>query len=88
MCSIDLRSRSYLLRLWREWRDGCWIQRASLEDALTGERIGFRDLKALFEHLGRAETDLAGTDPVLAAGEARGGEDGSKAGGSERTRDS
>ena len=51
MSSIDLRSKSYLLRLWSEWRDGRWVQRASLEDAHTGERMGFADLESLFDHL-------------------------------------
>lgn len=42
--------RSYLLRLWRaESPDQSW--RASLEDAHTGERIGFAGLEELFAFL-------------------------------------
>jgi hypothetical protein len=42
---------SYLLRLWREnGEDGmCW--RVSLENAETGERVGFADLDELFDYL-------------------------------------
>ncbi len=48
---------SYLLRLWRDSREeGLW--RASVEDPRTGERRGFADLEALFEHL-RQSTGLA-----------------------------
>ena len=65
MSSINLRSRSYLLRLWREWRDGRWIQRASLEDGRTGERVGFADVEALCHHLRLAATSLSGTDSVV-----------------------
>jgi hypothetical protein len=38
-----------LLRLWREGPEGAW--RASLQDAESGERIGFADLERLFAHL-------------------------------------
>lgn len=38
-----------LLRLWREGPDGAW--HASLQDAESGERIGFADLERLFAHL-------------------------------------
>ena len=38
-----------LLRLWREGRGGAW--RASLQDAESGERIGFADLERLFAYL-------------------------------------
>jgi len=44
---------SYLLRLWRTSTDGQGVWRASLTDPLTGERIGFADLEALFEFLRR-----------------------------------
>ncbi len=40
---------SYLLRLWREFRQSPW--RASLESAETGERKGFADLDGLFAFL-------------------------------------
>ena len=51
MSTINLRTRSYLLRIWSEWQDGRWVQRASLSDAHTGERLGFTGLEALCEHL-------------------------------------
>jgi hypothetical protein len=42
---------AYLLRLWQvgSGQESTW--RASLEDAHTGERYGFTDLKALFRFL-------------------------------------
>jgi hypothetical protein len=40
--------QSYLLRLWKAEQTG-W--RASLEDARTGERIGFANLEQLFVFL-------------------------------------
>ena len=40
-----------LLRLWRERPGGMW--RASLQDAESGERIGFADLERLFAYLRR-----------------------------------
>jgi hypothetical protein len=68
--------RSYLLRLWRVSGGGCshqaaeeTIWRASLQDALTDERIGFASLGDLFEFL-RRETD-AMTDETAEHGEAR-----------------
>ena len=42
-----------LLRLWRE--GGSW--RASLQDAESGERIGFADLDHLFAYLRRLTGD-------------------------------
>jgi hypothetical protein len=53
---------SYLLRLWRVGGDGGThreeeaVWRASLESPLTGERIGFASLDALFAFL-RQQTD-------------------------------
>lgn len=44
---------SYLLRLWRVNEADKIIWRASLEDPNTGKRIGFADLKGLFEFLER-----------------------------------
>jgi len=38
-----------LLRLWRVGAGGAW--RASLQDAESGERIGFADLEHLFAYL-------------------------------------
>ncbi len=38
-----------LLRLWREGAEGAW--RASLQDAGSGERLGFADLEQLFAYL-------------------------------------
>ncbi len=40
---------AYLIRLWRTEPDGPW--RASLEDARTGERIGFSDLAQAYAYL-------------------------------------
>ena len=40
-----------LLRLWREGAAGAW--RASLQDAESGERLGFADLERLFAYLRR-----------------------------------
>jgi hypothetical protein len=51
-----------LLRLWREGAGGAW--RASLQDAESGERLGFADLERLFAYLRRltSETpDACGT---------------------------
>jgi hypothetical protein len=39
--------RSYLLRLWRADGDGEPVWRASLEDAVSGERRGFATVEAL-----------------------------------------
>ena len=44
-----------LLRLWREGPGGAW--RASLQDAESGERIGFADLERLFAYLRRLTSD-------------------------------
>jgi hypothetical protein len=44
---------AYLIRLWRTGPDGPW--RVSLEDAKTGERVGFEDLAAACAYL-RAKT--------------------------------
>jgi len=38
-----------LLRLWRDGAGGAW--RASLQDAESGERLGFADLERLFAYL-------------------------------------
>lgn len=62
----DLRAalyQSYLLRLWAAEDDGlrCW--RAALEDARTGERIGFATLEELFAFLmRRTEDNMLGED--------------------------
>ena len=40
---------AYLLRLWRENRDGCW--RVLLENPNEKERIGFANLDELVEFL-------------------------------------
>ena len=53
---------SYLLRLWRTSTDGQGVWRASLTDPLTGERIGFADLEALFEFLRRQTAPLSEPD--------------------------
>jgi hypothetical protein len=56
---------SFILRLWRgrEGEDGGW--RASLEDPLTGERVGFGSLDEMFEFL-RKQTTAA---PAIGANE-------------------
>jgi hypothetical protein len=46
---------AYLLRLWRVGSEGEVAWRASLEDGHTGERQGFADLDALFNHV-RSQT--------------------------------
>ena len=43
--------RSYLLRLWTSVHNGEVIWRASLEDANTGERLGFATLERMFDFL-------------------------------------
>jgi hypothetical protein len=42
---------SYLLRLWQSGRKGKAVWRASLESPMTGERLGFANLKELFAFL-------------------------------------
>ena len=42
---------SYLLRLWKVKAAGETLWRASLENPITGERLGFPDLEALFTYL-------------------------------------
>jgi hypothetical protein len=44
-----------LLRLWRDGSGGAW--RASLQDAESGERIGFASLEQLFAYLRRLTND-------------------------------
>ena len=44
-----------LLRLWRDGPAGPW--RASLQEAESGERIGFADLDRLFAYLRRMKED-------------------------------
>jgi hypothetical protein len=48
---------SYLLRLWRAREGEQLVWRASLDDPLTGERIGFIELEAMFNYL-RQKTEL------------------------------
>jgi hypothetical protein len=43
--------RSYLLRLWREERQGVQVWRASLQSVQTGERLAFASLEALCDFL-------------------------------------
>ncbi len=49
---------AYLLRLWRTGPRGPW--RASLEDAKTGERIGFGNLSEVFFYLHSKAGDIGG----------------------------
>ena len=55
---------SYLLRLWMvEAADrNCW--RASLESPITGERLGFQDLEALFTYLECVTQDPSALQPL------------------------
>jgi hypothetical protein len=55
---------SYLLRLWREERDGQYIWRASLEIPFEEKRRAFADLAALFRFL-EAETAPAEPDQAV-----------------------
>lgn len=50
---------SYLLRLWMVKSAGETLWRASLESSLTGDRLGFPDLEALFLYLERITQDRA-----------------------------
>ena len=45
------RYLAYLVRLWQVQDRGVFVWRASLEDAHTGERHGFSDVKSLFAFL-------------------------------------
>ncbi len=45
------RYSSYLLRLWQTASGGELVLRASLENAHSGERVGFANLDDLFEYL-------------------------------------
>jgi hypothetical protein len=45
------RYLAYLVRLWQVQDRGVFVWRASLEDAHTGERHGFSDMKSLFAFL-------------------------------------
>lgn len=56
---------SYLLRLWRVKGEGVAHWRASLERVGSDERLGFKDLAALFaylEELVKCESDDVGRD--------------------------
>ena len=52
------RYSSYLLRLWQTASSGELAFRASLEDAHSGDRVGFADLDDLCDYL-RAQAGLA-----------------------------
>ena len=49
---------SYLLRLWQVKREADLIWQASLQNAHTGERIGFATMEALLSYL-REQTEAA-----------------------------
>lgn len=49
---------AYLIRLWRTGPDGPW--RVSLEDAKTGERVGFEDLATACAYLSTKTQEEAG----------------------------
>ena len=58
---------AYLLRMWRTGPQGPW--RASLEDAETGERIGFGSLAEAFGYLrAKAHGPMADRDDVALRG--------------------
>jgi hypothetical protein len=64
------RYYAYLLRLWPENVDsqGAASWRATLEDAHTGERLGFANLEQLFTHLmqlaeGHSKGSTEASDP-------------------------
>jgi hypothetical protein len=48
------------LRLWRDGADGAW--HASLQDAESGERLGFATLEHLFAYLLRLTDDAPEAD--------------------------
>jgi hypothetical protein len=48
-----------LLRLWRDQHGGVW--RASLQDAESGERLGFADLERLFAYLRQLTSEAPNT---------------------------
>ena len=52
---------SYLLRLWRTGETSPW--KASLEDPVTGRRLGFGNLQVLFAFLRRQTQSSVITDP-------------------------
>jgi hypothetical protein len=55
---------AYLIRLWREGENRPW--RATVEDAHTGERVGFANLRRMFEFLeDQTEKTASGKDPSL-----------------------
>ena len=55
---------SYLLRLWREEGGQTARWRGSLQDSLSGERVGFASLEELFGYLRRGTGELAERDDV------------------------
>jgi hypothetical protein len=48
---MQSHSRSFLLRLWQVQSEGGWKWFYSLENPMTGERIGFKDLRLLYGKL-------------------------------------
>jgi hypothetical protein len=54
---------AFLLRMWREDRDGLHLWRAVLQDAQTREEQYFVDLAALVDYL-RAEFSETGSGPA------------------------
>ena len=57
MTELQGHYSSYLLRLWQTASGGELVYRASLENARTGERVGFSNLDDLFDYL-RAQAGL------------------------------
>lgn len=57
------RYKAYLLRMWRAYRGGQWVFRASLESIHTGEHCNFSSLEALITFL-RNEALECSTDEI------------------------
>ena len=60
MDSHPVDYHSFLLRLWRTDSDGPW--QASLEDPVTGEKVGFKTVKRLCFYLLAATSARADAD--------------------------
>ena len=55
---------AYMLRMWRVEAEDGPVWRASVESPHTGERVGFRNLEALFDYLvEKTGEDVHGAQP-------------------------
>lgn len=62
MTTIDGNYHAYLLRFWRESELSSW--RASLQDARTGQTLGFASMDELYQFLDeRAPREAKGQPP-------------------------